>query len=94
MTKPPKTWVDCEKVLRSDELPEMLQIALVRIAFNESNLSTAVKAIELLATMPRVRRTDELSDFRTDELMEAERRAKTFLNSIAESMIDEPVTSE
>lgn len=94
MTQPPKNWIDCEKLLTGGDLDLALQVRLVQLAFADQG-SVAVKAIEMLRTLPRVAPEDSIVDDLTDdELIEAERRAEAFLKKFLSDYANQEDASE
>ena len=79
---PPVNWDDCAALLDSPQLDRALQVRLVQLSFG-SNESVAVKAIEILRGMP-LNRQDDLTGIPTEQLLEAENRAREYIRSIGQ----------
>jgi hypothetical protein len=80
MYEKPMGWKEFSALAFEERLDAVLRIRLVEIAFTESG-STAVKAVELLRSMPIPEIDADLSQVSTEVLLEAQRRAKVWLES-------------
>lgn len=78
MISKPQSWNDCVKMLSSPELEQALAVRLVELAFGDQG-SVAIRAIELLRTIPRPQSNSVYSELTTDQLLQVEQRLETWL---------------
>lgn len=74
----PQTFKECFALLMSADLDLMLRVRLVQLAFGE-NPSAAIKAVEMLLTIPRPATDGDLQVLSSEVLETAERRASRYL---------------
>ena len=81
LTIPPANWQQCRELLRSEELEIALQVRLVQLSFDPQG-STAIKAIELLRSMPRATVADGLEHVPTDILLAQMARVDSWIGQL------------
>jgi len=81
MIEKPTTWNACAALLQSPDLEAALAVRLVELAFGDQG-SVAVKAIEILRTMPRNLEPNVFSDLSREQLIEVEKQLTRYVEGL------------